>query len=83
MKVLEERLKSFETMEEAKVYIERCKEKWYGPIGFIQNEETGKFDVYIFEYPETRDWGLPLREEIFFQLFFEIFPEEFATVYKV
>ena len=36
MKVLEERIKSFETMEEAKVYIERCKEKWYGPIGFIE-----------------------------------------------
>ena len=83
MEVLKERLKSFETMDEAKVYIEKCKEKWVGPIGFIQDEVTGKFDVYIFEYPEIRDWAVPIREEIFYQSFFSAFPEEFATVYKV
>ena len=52
MEVLKERLKSFETMDEAKECIEKCKEKWVGPIGFIQDEVTGKFDVYILEYPE-------------------------------
>ena len=79
MEVLKGRLKSFETMNEAKMYIEKCKVKWMGPIGFIKDEETGRFDVYIFEYPELMNADLSVREDIFFQSFYFTFPEEFLS----